>query len=295
MTWGRNYEEEGGKPFYAEVLPVSDNFLDFFGIEVTQGRGFSPSDNNTPYGTMIVNGKLIQDYPSLHVGSTMSGHSDKGDAEIVGVVKDFNFKPLQYPVSPMILYCWGSEPWRALCYSYVKMAPGANPKDVTDHIKKVIGELDPDMGGGSVKVEFLDKNIQRMYNSEASLGKLITMASIVALLITIIGILGLVFFETQFLRKEIAVRRVSGASVGDILKMINKKYLLMALVSFAVSAPLVYLIISAWRKNFAYQAPIPVWIFMAALLLIIVITFTVVTLQSWKAATANPVESLKNE
>ena len=96
-----------------------------------------------------------------------------------------------------------------------------------------------------------------MYQSEQSLGKLITIASLVALLIAIIGIIGLVFFETQFIRKEIAVRRVNGATVGSILKMINKKYLIMAGASFVIAAPVAYWLMTAWRKGFAYQADLP--------------------------------------
>ncbi len=130
-----------------------------------------------------------------------------------------------------------------------------------------------------ITVSHLDEWVEDMYQSEQSLGKLITIASFVALLIAIIGIIGLVFFETQFLKKEIAVRRVNGATVGGILQRINKKYLLM----------------TAWRKGFAYQAPVPVWIFLVALLVVAAITLAVVTLQSWRAANANPVESLKNE
>ena len=116
-----------------------------------------------------------------------------------------------------------------------------------------------------------------------------------ALLIAIIGIIGLVFFETQFIRKEIAVRRVNGATVGSILMMINKKYLIMAGASFVIAAPVAYWLMTAWRKGFAYQAPVPVWIFIVALLAVAAITLAVVTLQSWRAANANPVESLKNE
>ncbi len=91
-----------------------------------------------------------------------------------------------------------------------------------------------------ITVSHLDKWIEDMYQSEQSLGKLITIASFVALLIAIIGIIGLVFFETQFLRKEIAVRRVNGATVGSILQMINKKYLVMAGISFLLAAPVAY-------------------------------------------------------
>ncbi|MBQ9883802.1 MAG: FtsX-like permease family protein, partial [Bacteroidaceae bacterium] len=103
------------------------------------------------------------------------------------------------------------------------------------------------------------------------------------------------FFETQFLKKEIAVRRVNGATVESILSMINKKYLLLAGLSFVVAAPAAYWIMISWRSGFAYQAPVPVWIFLASLVLVGAITLLVVTLQSWRAANANPVDSLKNE
>jgi len=293
MTWGRPYQ--GEEPFHAEVLPVSTNFLKFFGIELEEGRDFMESDNQNPYGTMIVNRKLLDNYSLLHVGSKLMGHSEDGDSEIVGVVKDFNFKPLQYAVTPIILYNWGSSGWRPLTYCYVKMAAGANPKDVIDYIKEKGCEFDPDATAGSAKIDFMDEAIKRMYHKEASFGKLISLASIVALLIALIGIIGLVFFETQFMRKEIAVRRVNGATVQGILGQINRKYLIMAGISFVVACPIAYFIISIWRKGFAYQAPIPVWIFLISLLIVLVVTALVVTLQSWRAVNANPVESLKNE
>jgi putative ABC transport system permease protein len=178
---------------------------------------------------------------------------------------------------------------------YVKTAPGTNFKEISDYIKEAVCAFDPTCEPDQVNVRYLDEWIDNMYQSEQSLGKLITIASFVALLIAIIGIIGLVFFETQFLRKEIAVRRVNGATVDSILQMINKKYLIMAGVSFVIAAPVAYWLMTAWRKNFAYQSPVPAWIFLVALLAVAAITLAVVTLQSWRAASANPVESLKNE
>jgi len=217
------------------------------------------------------------------------------NCEIVGVVKDFNFKSLQHAMGPLVLYNWGKQGWRSFRTMYVRTVPGADFKDVSDYIKDAICKFDPRREPHMITVSHLDKWIEDMYQSEQSLGKLITIASFVALLIAIIGIIGLVFFETQFLRKEIAVRRVNGATVGSILKMIHKKYLIMAGVSFFLAAPIAYWLMTAWRKGFAYQAPVPVWIFLAALLAVAAITLAVVTLQSWRAANANPVESLKNE
>ena len=291
MGWGRTGDD--GKQVFMEVLPVTDDFVRFFGLQIVDGRDFQESDNQSYAGCFIANETFIKSFPQYHVGSFMGGHVD--DAEIVGIVKDFNFKSLKHPMGPLVLLNWGKTQWRNFSVMYVKTAPGADFKEVSDYIKETVCAFDPSREPDQVAVRHLDEWIENMYQSEQSLGKLITIASIVALLIAIIGIIGLVFFETQFIRKEIAVRRVNGATVGSILKMINKKYLIMAGASFVIAAPTAYYLMTAWRKGFAYQAPIPVWIFVVALLLVAAITLAVVTLQSWRAANANPVESLKNE
>ena len=291
MGWSRTGDD--GNQVFMEVLPVDDNFVQFFGLQIMEGRDFRESDNQNEAGSIIPNETFMKMFPQFHVGSLMYGHVD--NCEIVGVVKDFNFKSLQHAMGPIVLYNWGKEGWRSFGTMYVRTVPGADFKDVSDSIKDAICKFDPRREPDMITVSHLDKWIEDMYQSEQSLGKLITIASFVALLIAIIGIIGLVFFETQFIRKEIAVRRVNGATVDSILTMINKKYLIMACTSFVIAAPIAYWLMTAWRKGFAYQAPVPVWIFLVALIAVAAITLAVVTLQSWRAANANPVESLKNE
>ena len=291
MGWSRTGDD--GNQVFMEVLPVDDNFVRFFGLQIVEGRDFQESDNQNEAGSIIPNETFMKMFPQFHVGSLMYGHVD--NCEIVGVVKDFNFKSLQHAMGPLVLYNWGKEGWRSFGTMYVRTVPGADFKDVSDSIKDAICKFDPRREPDMITVSHLDEWIENMYQSEQSLGKLITIASLVALLIAIIGIIGLVFFETQFIRKEIAVRRVNGATVGSILKMINKKYLIMAAASFVIAAPVAYWLMTAWRKGFAYQAPVPVWIFLVALIAVSAITLAVVTLQSWRAASTNPVESLKNE
>lgn len=291
MGWGRTGED--GKQIYMEVLPVDVNFIEFFGLQLVEGRDFRESDNQNETGSFIPNETFMQMFPQYHVGSLMGGHV--ANSEIIGVVKDFNFKSLQHAMGPLVLYNWGKDGWRPFKQMYVKTTPGADFKEVSDYIKEAIGKFDPRREPHMITVRHLDEWIESMYQSEQSLGKLITIASFVALLIAIIGIIGLVFFETQFLKKEIAVRRVNGATSESILRMINKKYFIMASISFMIASPIAYWLMTAWRKGFAYQAPVPVWIFLASLALVGAITLLVVTLQSWRAANANPVEFLKNE
>lgn len=291
MSWGR--EGTDGSQILMDVLPVSDNFVDFFGIDIVEGRDFHPSDNESENGCFIANESFMQAFPGFHVGSLLYGH--RAECEIIGVAKDFNFKPLQHSISPFVLYNWGRNPWRSFSVMYVKLAAGARLSDVDKYIRATVCEFDPAFEPDRINIRYMDEWIQLMYTEEQSLGKLISIASIVALLIALIGIIGLIFFETRFIRKEIAIRRVNGATVGDILSMIGKKYMLLVLISFAVASPIAWWVMSMWRSGFASQAPIPLWIFLVALVLVAAVTLLTMILQSWRAANANPVDSLKNE
>lgn len=291
MSWGRKGTD--GRQISMDVLPISDNFVDFFGIDIVEGRDFQPSDNESENGCFIVNESFMQAFPGFQVGSLLYGH--RAECEIIGVAKDFNSKPLQHSISPFVLYNWGRNPWRSFSVMYVKLAAGAKLSDVDKYIRATVCEFDPASEADRINVRYLDEWIQLMYTEEQTLGRLISIASVVALLIALIGIIGLIFFETRFIRKEIAIRRVNGATVRDILSMIGWKYMLLVLISFVVASPIAWWGMSMWRSGFASQAPIPLWIFLVALVLVAAVTLLTMVLQSWRAANANPVDSLKNE
>ena len=292
MGWGRDYQ---GEVVSMDCLPVDPNFITFFGMEVVEGRDFAESDNLNPNGTFIVNQAFMAQHPFLHIGNSFAGHmGNKMPAQIVGIVKDFNFKPLHYGVAPLVLYNFGKYPWRPLCVAYARIAP-THVQESFQYIREKCEELDPTFNASEMDIRFLDESINRLYRSEENLNRLITIAAFISLLISVIGILGLVYFETQFRRKEIALRRIHGAQVREILAMLNRYYLKITLACFVVSVPVAIVIIRRWVSGFTYQSPVPLWIFIAALALIAAITAITVTLQSRKAALRNPIESITNE
>ncbi len=289
MPWGRSFN---GEPVQVECLPVDRNFISFFGLELTDGRDFLPSDDSNPDGTMIVNRTFLEMYPFYHIGSVFSGHTDK--STIIGSIRDFNFKPLQHSIGPFCLYNFGSTPWWQLSTGYAKIIPGDIPSTF-EFIRKTINEMDPSISPEDIDIHFLDSTIESLYAKEDRLGRIITMASWISLLISVIGILGLVYFETQFRRKEIAIRRVHGASITEILTLINRYYLTITIICFILTVPVSFIIIRKWVSSFPYQSPVPIWIFIAALILTVLITAVTVTLCSRRAAMRNPVESISNE
>lgn len=291
MRWGR---ECGGERVNIDVLPVSHDFIDFFGLEMKEGRGFLPSDEFSASGTFIMNEAAMAKFPSMHTGVRMTGHNGSEPAEIVGVVKDFNFQPMHYPVKPLALYSFGSEPWFPLGIAYVRIS-SANVPETMEFIRDAVEEFSPDVIPERITVEFLDESIGNLYAKEEKLGRLVAAAAMLAFAIAMIGVLGLVYFETQFRKREISLKRVYGASVRDILMMINRRYMMLALVSFAVSLPLSFAVIGMTVDSYPYKAPVPVWIFAVSLAAMLAVTVMTVTLRSYAAANANPAAVLKDE
>ena len=137
--------------------------------------------------------------------------------------------------------------------------------------------------------------LNNTYHREGRTCQLVLIFSVLAIFISVIGVFGLVVFESEYRRKEIGVRRVMGASVNSILMMFNKAYVRVLLICFVISIPISIVLINIWLQNFVYKTPIYWWVFALALLLISVITLTTVTFQSFRSANDNPVDSLKNE
>lgn len=289
MNWGREFK---GQQISYGCLPVASNFLNFFGIKIASGRNFRYDDNFVETGEYIFNEAAAKKF-ALTAGEKMQGHN--GDAEIVGIARDFNFRPLQYSIEPMALYLFGSTPWRPLATMYVKMAQNADFNAVKKLIEQEMMEADPDLTADNIKIEFLDEYLGRLYQKEQSLGQIITVACIVSVLISIIGIIGLVHLDTQFRRKEIALRRVVGASIRQILGMFTSIYAKICGLCFVAALPITYYIIRTWLKNYTYQSPIPLWIFIVTLAATLFIVMLTVALTSLRAAMRNPVESIKTE
>lgn len=291
MGWGRDYKGEG---INFQCYPVAYNFLRFMGIDIVEGRDFSESDEISESSSMIFNEQARKEF-NIDLVTPGPGHQD--NTEVVGFCKDFNFKPLQYGRAPFAFYVFGKEhSWRSgLRHIYIRTAPGANPGEVMRFVNKTVAEMRPDTDPETYGVDFFDKELGAQYSRENQLAQMTGLFTLIAIIISLMGVFGLVLFETQHRSREIAVRRVHGASVADILKMLNLKFIVIVLMSFAVAAPASWLIVRLYFEGFAYHTTIYWWMFAAALLAVLVITVLIVTLRSWRAATSNPVEQLKSE
>lgn len=213
--------------------------------------------------------------------------------QIVGFMPDVKFASFRNAVEPMAFYVWGKENWgNNSRYVYIRMKAGTDMRAAMEHVQSVLKELDPDY---PFNVFFFDKVLQQLYEKERAVGSLITLFSAIAIFISMVGVFGLVVFDSEYKRKEIGIRKVFGSSTRQILVRFNRTYFKIVIVCFVVAAPVAYYGVSQWLTNFAYRTPIRWWIFALAFIAVTAITFFTVTFQNWRAANANPVDSLKSE
>ena len=290
MGWGRDFN---GTVVNFQCYAVSSDFPEFMGIEITEGRSFRKEDENNPNGTFIFNEAARRTY-GFTLEDRVSGHADQ-DAAIVGFCDDFSFKTLKEEVTPFALYVFGSEPWWHPSTAFIRVAAGADYNEVKKHIGKVLSEWRYDFSPDEWEIYFFDENINWTYRKEESLSQLISLFTLIAIIISLMGVFGLVMFETQYRRREIALRRVNGATVQEILAMFCSRFVKIVLVCFAVAAPISWVIVDRYLATFAHRCPMYWWVFALALVAVMAVTIGVVVLRSWKASTADPAEALKTE
>ena len=288
-SWERPLEN-GDKAIFA-IHTVSWNFLDVMGIDIIDGRDFLPSDDNTITGAMIFNQTAQKKY-GLTFETKMLGHLFGYNANIVGFCEDFNFAPADRKIEPFAFLVCGHYGWDMPRHTYIRTEAGADIAEVRKYVFDTLMEIAPYADPEKIKVEFFDRELELLYQREDKLSTLIAMFSFLSIVISIIGVFGLVLFETQYRRREIGIRRVHGASVGSILQMFNRKYLYIVAACSAVAIPVSYYIISRWMEQYVYRVEMSWWVYALAVGVILLITIVTVSLRSWSAANENPTQSI---
>lgn len=295
MGWGREFK---GRQVAFQSYVVQPDFLRVMGIPIIDGRDFLESDFDKELGTMIFNEAARREF-EMQVGDRINGFVSP-DEQIVGFCADFNFKPLQYGVSPFCFYLLPKKIqqenyWHLPHVVYVRMTPGADIAAVTAHIRRCIAEVDPRTEPGDIVVRVFDEELGLEYDNERKLTAIVGLFALLAVVIALMGVFGLVLFETQHRRREIAVRRVMGASRGEILAMFNRRYVMLVAVCFVLAVPVSIWAVRHWLAGFAYAVPLYWWVFALALAGVLAVTALTVTVRSWRAVNENPAESVKSE
>lgn len=267
-------------------IVIDDNFIKVFGMKILAGRSF---DNNlkTDEGNYVLNEtsvKVMGMTTATAVGQKISFNGQEGT--VVGVVKDFNFKPVQQPIEPLILRNTNKG-----SFIVVKTNP-ANIKQTIAGLKSVFRSVyrdEPFLYG------FVDQDLNKMYVSEGRTQVLFNAFSVVSIIISCLGLFGLATFTTQRRLKEIGVRKVLGADTSGIVAMLTKDFVKLVLMALLVAFPAAWFLMNKWLDNYVYRIEISWWMFAIAGMAAIMISIITISYQSIRAALSNPVESLKTE
>lgn len=278
------YARHEDKDVFFKVFYASENFLSVMDIQVEEGRDFTREDLNKAQSDYIINPAAERDF-HLHPGDRFN------DRTVLGVSKDFRFNSCRIASSPFVFALNNDIPNPKLV-SYIRFNSKTNLQEAVAHVRETLKEIDPTF---PFEISFYNTILNNLYQKEQTLGKLISLFVIMAILISIVGVFGLVLFETQYRRKEIGIRKINGATTGQILLMFNKTYIRIVSVCFIISIPIAWMGTQQWLENFAYKTPLHLWVFIVAFLIILSVTIGTVTFRNWQAANENPVNSVKSE
>ena len=284
LTVGGETKQVGFKTFCAD-----GTFFGMMKLRLVQGRFYSEKVA-TDADKIIVNEAFIREYDTADplrasIGSFRNGKS----YEIVGVVKDFHYRPVNEPIVPLVIR---NEPMYSYCLVNLQTKTFGQLQSAYEKIRKTATELSPSF---PAEISFMNLAVQNMYKSELLFQRAFTLFAGCAIVLSCLGMLALSLFSCQQRTKEIGIRKVNGARNIEVISMLNMDFMKWVLVAFIIACPIAWIIMDKWLENFAYKTEISWWIFALSGFLSVGISFLTISWQSWRAATSNPVESLRYE
>lgn len=264
---------------------VGYEFFDLFEMEMVEGRSFSPNHPTDTAEAYVLNEAAVS-----AIGWEKAVGKQFLDGQVIGVVKNFHFQPFNFAIQPMFL--------RYQNYNYngngninIKVQT-ENLEGTLAYIEATVKKFVPNM---PFQQYFLDDTYNLLYRSEQRIGQAFNIFTLITLFIACMGLFGLVSHQVLERTKEIGIRKILGASVSQIVELLSKDFIRLVLIALAIAIPVAWLLMRSWLEGFAYRISIPWWTFLLVGCLAITIAFLTISIQSVKAAIANPIEAMRND
>jgi putative ABC transport system permease protein len=274
-----------------EVWNIDCDYMSTLGLKIIKGRNFS-KDFLTDSTCVLMNETAAKSFgwddPIGHIIGISSGtNTELGNYTVIGVIEDFNFESVHDPIKPLV--CFLNRSTGAMS---IRMEAKADVRSTLKFLEKKWKEYAPDQ---PFEFDFFDESLNQMYAAEVRLGRILISFTVLAFLVSCLGLFGLALFTTEQRKKEIGIRKVNGASISQTIVLLSYDFTKLVVISFIIACPISYYIINKWLENFAYRTNISWWIFAITGLLSYVIAMIAIVYQSYRAAAANPVETLRDE
>ncbi len=269
-------------------MQVSPNFMEFFGIRMSDGSTFKNCEMTKNQRYIIFN-KKAQNLYHLHLNWYYEGMFDVSRTTLIGIAEDFHFRPLFDTIQPLGIEV--GKYGQVLRQFFIKYGENADTAALIREIRRISGEYGHET---DLKVSTLDDDIAGSYAKEAGLSKGMFILCGIAVLLALMGVAGMLLLEMTYRRPELGLRQIFGSSTGQLLARANGKYALLCTVAFLLSVPVSLLLLRQWLKLFVAHAPIAVWIFLLAYVILLVLTALVVTVQSALSLRFEPVDTVRD-
>ena len=261
------------------------------GMQLIAGRNFDPKIADDTVTSIIVNEAMVKDFGwtvNNAVGQKIIGYMESKTPVVIGVVKDFHYRPFKEKVDPQMFHQFADyAPYKF----FVRIKPG-NPAPALAAMQKAWTGVVADL---PFKYSFLDESLDNFYKTERKWSNIIGWAGGISVFLACLGLFGLSALAAINRTKEIGIRKVLGASLPAIVRLLSKDFLKLVVIALLIAAPLAWYFMHKWLQDFAYRISIGAWVFIAAGSLAIIIAFMTIGLQAVKAGIANPVKSLRTE
>ncbi len=266
-------------------MMVDTDYIKTYAIQMAQGRGFSP-DIISDSSAVILNEEALK-VIGLQDPINQSMRINDHPYHIIGVAKNFHFKSIHHKIAPLMIFV---DP-TSLYMVTVKLVPG----NTTEQLKKIEAVYKKYAQDRPFDYTFLDDDVKKLYAAEVRTEKIFTSFSVLAFFISAMGLVGIVLFSSEQRSKELAIRKVIGASVSQLMNLLSVEYIVIALIGFSIAAPLMYYYMNVWLQDFAYHDSISISLFVLSGCISIAFPWMIVSFQTFRAAQQNPVKNLKND
>ena len=264
-------------------MAIDEHFIPLLKMNLIAGENFKGISTDSTH--FIINPTAAQAMGMTNpVGKNLELFETKGT--IIGVVEDYHFRDLKSDIGPAVMY-YASDAYRV----YLKTS-GTNTTATIAAVKEIWKEYTPDF---PLDYSFLDSSYEKMYREDQRTGKLFSIFSVIAILVSCLGLFGLTTYAAQLKKREIGIRKVLGASVFQVTRLLSKDFLILVIVAAVVAIPLAWYVMQLWLQDFVYKTEMSWWIFALAGGITLFIALITVSIQTIKAAIANPVKSLRTE
>ena len=280
--WVNTYQTPGMKANMSiQSFPVDDRFLTTMGMRLVEGRNFN-RDLVTDTNSLILNESAVAALGLFNpIGATLNGSE-----RVIGVIRDFNYNSLHEKIAPAILRY---SPQGNILAIRIK---GGHTAQFLDWLRATGKKFMPE---DALAISFLDDNFKQLAKTDKLLGDAIGFFTLLAIFLATLGLTGLTLFTIERRTREIGVRKVLGATIPDILALVSKDFVKLTFVASGVALPLSWWLVHRWLDNFAYRVSVGWWIFFVTEAILLVIALSVISLLALKAATVNPVTTLRTE